>query len=374
MVITSSFEGGNIEVISCEKNTDIRLQIRKDTQTDHFQWFYFRLTGAEGFPCTLTIENASQATYPEGWANYQAVASYDRENWFRVPTRYDEKSLIIEHTPSKNSIFYAYFAPYSYERHLDLVHIAQDSGIFVLDSLGKTVMGREIDYLVAGEPSKSKKNIWITARQHCGETMASWFMEGFIGRLLDEFDPVSRTLLENCVFHIVPHMNIDGAILGNLRCNARGKDLNREWANPSIENSPEVYYVLNRMMETGVDLNLDIHGDEGLPYNFISSIEGIPAFDQRLNNLLTLFKTYWKEINPDFQTEYGYPKNEPGKANLAICSKQVGQRFNCLSMTIEMPFKDNANMPDPIYGWSPERAFHMGESILQVILRIFHDL
>lgn len=38
-------------------------------------------------------------------------------------------------------------------------------------------------------------------------------------------------------------MNPDGAVLGNLRTNARGVNLNREWLNPSMENSPEVFLV-----------------------------------------------------------------------------------------------------------------------------------
>jgi murein tripeptide amidase MpaA len=30
-------------------------------------------------------------------------------------------SSIVEHTPERNSIYYAYFEPYSHERHLDLL-------------------------------------------------------------------------------------------------------------------------------------------------------------------------------------------------------------------------------------------------------------
>lgn len=58
----------------------------------------------------------------------------------------------------------------------------------------------------------------------------------------------------------------DGAVRGHLRTNACGANLNREWATvkpeykaPSLERSPEVYYVLKKMDETGVDVCLDIH-------------------------------------------------------------------------------------------------------------------
>ncbi len=41
--------------------------------------------------------------------------------------------------------------------------------------------------------------------------------------------------------------------------------------------------------------------------------------------------------------------------------------FGCLAMTLEMPFKDNADMPDTIYGWSPERSMKLGASQLDAI-------
>lgn len=47
------------------------------------------------------------------------------------------------------------------------------------------------------------------------------------------------------------------------------------------------------------------------------------------------------------QSEIGYGYGPPGSANLALCSKQVGHRHGCVSVTLEMPFKDNADLPEP---------------------------
>ena len=137
-------------------------------------------------------------------------------------------------------------------------------------------------------------------------------------------------------------MNPDGSWRGHLRVNAAGANLNREWAEPSAERSPEVLAVRNFMDQQvlccpcphpaaaaarlallavfwclgkgevehrpkrswllslpakeallsgarctavllqGVDFLADVHGDEELPYNFIAGTEGIPSFDQRL--------------------------------------------------------------------------------------------
>ena len=104
-------------------------------------------------------------------------------------------------------------------------------------SLGQTLDGQEIDYFrLAGGPLQ----VWLYARQHPGETMAEWWMEGALERLLDDSDPVVRRLREKATFHVVPNMNPDGSRRGHLRTNAVGVNLNREWHAPSLERSPEV--------------------------------------------------------------------------------------------------------------------------------------
>ena len=123
-----------------------------------------------------------------------------------------------------------------------------------------------------------------------------------------------------------------------------------------------------------MDFNLDVHGDEGLPYNFISGIEGIPSFNNKLSKLTDSFMRNWKTNNPDMQDVHGYPKNDPGTANLNICSKNLGEEFSCFSQTLEMPFKQNDNIPDTITGWSAERSVKLGESVVVALLSIVDEL
>ena len=49
------------------------------------------------------------------------MASYDRSHWFRVPTTYHGSVMTVEHTPQRDAIWYAYFEPYSLERHQQLI-------------------------------------------------------------------------------------------------------------------------------------------------------------------------------------------------------------------------------------------------------------
>lgn len=373
MRISSNFDSGNIQVIRAENPQDIQLSIRHDNQSDFYQWFHFKLETQSFISHKLTITDLKNSAYPGGWENYQAVASYDRQEWFRVDCEFDGDNLTIQHTPEFENIYYAYFAPYSYERHLDLLSWAQKSTNCRQEYLGATIDGRDMSVLVVGQPEEGKKVIWVTARQHPGETMAEWLVEGFLERLLDEDDGLSRLLLDKAVFYVVPNMNPDGAVRGHLRTNANGFNLNREWQSPSMENSPEVFLVKQKMRETGVDMFLDVHGDEALPYNFVAGCEGNPNYNNRLKELEDCFKAALILATPEFQDEHGYTKDAPGKGNLTVATNAVGHEFDCLAYTLEMPFKDNIELPDPVYGWSPVRCKQLGEDVM-IAMRAVVDI
>jgi murein tripeptide amidase MpaA len=376
MKIDCEFDSGNVHVVSSGDSARIELEIRRDAGDEHSQWFHFRVQGARGQDCCFVLINASKTSYPEGWVDYRAVASSDGENWTRVPTTYENGELRISHRPESDEVFYAYFAPYDFTRHQRLLdQAALRAGVKGIH-LGETLDSRPLDGLVIDpvDGSVPAKTAWVIARQHPGETMAEWWMEGFLARLLDPDDALAVRLRRSLRFYLIPNMNPDGSVRGHLRCNAVGTNLNREWESPSLERSPEVLCVRDAMDRTGVAFCLDVHGDEALPYNFISAAEGIPSWSPRQNTLTETFKEAYERANPDFQREHGYPLDAPGEGNMTMCSNQVAQRFDCLAMTLEMPFKDNANAPDEAEGWSPERSRQLGRSVLEAIEAVVDSL
>ena len=374
MHISANFDAGNIEVINAEDQTNIQLAIRPDVGGEFFQWFNFRLSGEVGEQYVLNITNAEKASYLAGWEDYQAVASYDREYWFRLPTSYKDGKLTITAELACESIQIAYFAPYSYERHQDLLAAVQVHPLACLEHLGETLDKRDLTLVKVGNGDSKKRSIWITARQHPGETMAEWLVEGLLNSLLDEDSATAKLLLEKANFYIVPNMNPDGSVRGHLRTNAVGTNLNREWANPSLEKSPEVFHVINKMEETGVDLFYDVHGDEALPYVFLAGSQGTPSYNDRLAHLRDKFSEVLKLASTDFQSEFGYDIDAPGTANMTIATHWVAERFDCLANTLEMPFKENANLPFEDTGWSPERSIKLGEASLIAMLAVVDEL
>ncbi len=376
MKISSAFDGGRIEVIKADSPDDIQVNIKNDSHSDFRQWFYFRIQGIKDHNCVVKFLNAADCFIPTGWKDYDVCASVDREEWFRLPTDFDGQQMTVEFDADTDDIYLAYFAPYSFDRHLNLLAFAQQSDLCRLQSLGETVDGRDFDMLVIedGDVDVEKKNIWVIARQHPGETMAEWCAEGFIETVLDADNPTAKKMLQSCRFFVVPNMNPDGAYRGNLRTNATGANLNREWLEPSMEQSPEVYLVREQMHKHGVDAFIDMHGDEDIPYNFVAGCEGNPGYDDRLKDLEETFKAAFHAASPDFQDVHGYPKDEPGKGDLRIATNYVGETFKCLAYTLEMPFKDNHDLPDEQYGWSPERSKKLGEDIVIALNNSLHKI
>ncbi|UVI39416.1 M14 family metallopeptidase [Qipengyuania spongiae] len=366
--IDSSFDSGNIEVLSTT-GASARLAIPRDHMSEFKQWFHFRVSGAAGRELELNITGLNDSAYPDGWPDYDAVVSEDREYWGRASSSFDKDAdggtLTIRYTPASDLAWFAYFAPYSMERHHDLV--AESAACEGVDyvRLGATLDGQTVDCLELGEGAKQ---VWLYARQHPGESMAEWWMEGALEVLTDPTDPVAMVLRRECRFHIVPNVNPDGSRRGHLRTNAVGTNLNREWAEPTAEKSPEILAIRNHMDATGVDFAMDVHGDEAIPAAFLAGFEGIPSWTDEQGERFYRYQRILARRTPDFQTELGYPKSKPGTANLAISTNQVAERFGCTAMTLEMPFKDVTSMPDPAQGWSPERSKLLARDCLAALV------
>lgn len=378
MHINSNFDSGNIIVKGRDNDSAaFHLEIRNDNSSHFYQWFHYRLTGAKNTETKMIIGNAGGAAFIDGWDDYQAVASYDREHWFRIPTTsWDGVNLTITHTPEQNSVWYAYFAPYSMERHFDLIAQACQNSMVSLRVLGRTLDGQDIDMLTIERPGgqEDKLNCWIGARQHPGESMAEWWMEGALAFLLDANNPSSASLLDKCRFHIIPNINPDGSKRGHLRTNAAGVNLNREWADPSMEKSPEVFLVRQAMHELGCDFHMDVHGDEAIPQNFTAGYESIPSLTPAHQALYDKFQIALNDRTEEFQTEQGYGLVEAGTSDLKKCTDYVAEAFGCLAMTLEMPFKDHNDNPEAVQGWSPERSKALAIPCLLTLEALIEDI
>ena len=395
VTISSCFDAGNAEVVGFSDVT-VRLKIKADPYTvlekkTHMQWFAFRATPSSAATTKVKYElvNAGDVSFPDAWPGSEVCYSLDKKTWGRVKsTAYDGETKVLSWTfdhaasPSGAGVYFAYFDLYPYERQLELVAKCAAVGATVR-SIGQTLDGRELECVEVGN---GPLHAWVIHRQHPGESQASFFAEGLLTRLLGlghasgARDGLVIQLLRQVTFHVVPNMNPDGSVRGHLRVNASGANLNREWCTtgeyvaPTKERSPEVHAALAAMDRTGVDFFADVHGDEELPFSFIAGCEGLSIWGPRIKALQAAFLAAYARSNPDMQRRFGYEADAPLSSNLAICSNQIAQRFNCLGFTLEMPFKDCASNVGEGGPFQGERCAALGASLLDGLAYVVASL
>ena len=198
----------------------------------------------------------------------------------------------------------------------------------------------------------------MIARQHPGETMAEWFVDGMLERLLEHAATPSRgRCSQRAVVHVVPNMNPDGGVRGNLRTNAAGANLNREWlgaerraqsrgaARSRGDGRNRRRRVSRRPRRRG--LALCIRRRRRAPARLLGQAGAL----QR--SFIAAFKT----ASPDFQDVHGYPSDKDTKVNLTLASKYVGHTFGCLALTLEIAVQGQRQFPRP-GGGVERRAQH----------------
>lgn len=348
---------------------DVRLAIPDETGASFRQWFHFEARGVGAAKCAYAIVNAGACTYADAFEGYRVRASEDGERWFAVDTDWDGEVLRFFHEPGADTVRYAYFAPYPAARRARFVREAPARG-FAVEQIARTRAGDAVHALTIGAQDEGARTLWIIAHQHPGETMASWFAEGLVAKLGDRDDPSVASLLERARVCVVPCVNPEGARRGRHRTNPAGVDLNRQWWDCDERTSPEVFGVRRALYERGVDFFLDVHGDEHVPHVFVAGAEGNPHYTDRIEALEEAFSSAMLDATPLFQTEEGYPKDAPGKGDLRCAGNYVGEAFDCLSLTLEMPFKDEINAPDEACGWSPDRSRELAGSTVEALARV----
>lgn len=137
-------------------------------------------------------------------------------------------------------------------------------------------MGRKIPYLLFDAVKETKVVAFVIGRQHPGEAVGSWMMEGFLKALTQS----KEKCCEWITWVVIPMVNIDGVVLGNNRTGVLGHDFNRNWSSEesylgkSARLYPEISGILNliktyrKNYPKKIKLFLDLHGHSSQPNVF----------------------------------------------------------------------------------------------------------
>lgn len=200
-------------------------------------------------------------------------------------------------------------------------------------SIGQSFEGRPLYVLQLGKKSRrDKKAVWIDCGVHAREWIGPAFCQWFVKEALHSYhsDPVTRRLMNQLYFYIMPVFNVDGYHFSwtkdrfwrktrskNSKFHCRGVDANRNWkvkwceegasshpcdetyCGPYPESEPEVKAVANflRKQRKRVKAYISIHAyAQMLLYPYSYKYATIPNFDcvesAAHNAVLALYSAY----------------------------------------------------------------------------------
>ena len=277
--------------------------------------------------------------------------------------------MVIEHAPLHDSVYYAYFEPYSWERHLALLGRVDAS---------PRCAGRRPGHH-GGGPRSRTSSPWArraTARSRCGslpasipgETMAEWFVEGMLDRLLDVSDPVARALAARAVLHIVPNMNP-----GRQRARQPAHQRGRRQSQPGVDGA-----VAGAQPGSAFTFARRCRRPASTAFSTSTATRACPTCSPMATSAWRTIRRAWRHWSRASRRHCSSPirisrpstatrADKDTKVNLTIASKWVGHTFGGLALTLEMPFKDNADRPDPVLGWNGARSRRLGADALTAL-------
>lgn len=271
---TTDFEGASAENIQINSNSkEVVFSIRRDPGGDEHLWFYFKLEADNPIKPKFTLREPSKTHFFD-WSGVRPVVSEDGQNWYRAkkinyrfisPQKIknpEKEDKFTFYSPISSKILYvAYSFPYTSGNLNEYLYSIQEDNRVSIISIGKSDEDRDIFCMTIENRKISheeKKEIWIIAREHPGETPCSYVLEGVMHNLLNS--EYGNVLLEKYTFQIVPLLNIDGVVGGNYYRNQKGQRLDLGWG----EDKPkEIDLLLSRMkpgLESGkIKLLLSLH-------------------------------------------------------------------------------------------------------------------
>ena len=348
-----------------------RIGLKDDTNATTKDWFSFRVQQVPGRSLTFRLENLVTAS--SAWLFRQPVVSTDDgQSWSRITdTGSDSTTFIFSYTVQSADDWVALSPAYSFARYLALIEeLEADPAVAAVTEVGRTIGDNPLHHLeIRSQPVGTLPAVWAVARQHPGEPGGSYMMEGFL-RWAVSSDPDAVTLRSRAEIHAIPFLNADGVLAGNQRVNLAGLDLNRQWANPTLAESPSVYWAqdaITNFRDAGgqTRIMLDFHSAPKGRSNFFYYNQEASSSTPFYTEMRALIDTI-QSINGDFVPL------ENSVARPVQGERVRGWGFSELDthgLTIESSGNDVRYGPFTGQQMTPERLLALGEAVGRGILR-----
>ena len=358
LMIDAAFPGGNIIVDRIEGDTVFLRPDQRDSSTWWFYW-YFRVRGAASRTLTFQFEGNN----PIGTQGPAVSKDGGRTwSWFG-PQAVQKSSFAYAFDVQNPEVRFCFSIPYLESNLNEFLHQHSNDPHLAVRQLCRTRKGRPIQSLYVGKlKGDSKYSIFLSARHHACEMIASYSLEGLLEAVLAETE-LGRWFQNNVEILAIPFVDKDGVEDGDQGKNRKPHDHNRDYGNESIYPSiRSIRQFVPQWSRGKLDVVLDLHcpyisGD----YNEVIYIVGSsdPAVWKQQQKFAAILESVRKGDLPysaksslPFGTAWNTTNNFDG---LKSCSRwgaeQPGVR---LATTIEIPY---ANVDNTVVTTNNARAF-----------------
>jgi len=355
ITFTSEFNSGNMKQCSQVKENHFSILIASDCEGKYILnkisifkiWFYFGVMSEKERNIKISIDNLNNfyKIFKNGYKicynildenetpiSYQNQYKENEEiNWKRLEKDY-ELNLDVENNllsikfnfdlPKKRYVLFSFCFPWSYDKnesflkyikektknkniyyHDEILTFSKEKRnihLLTITSKKNIINNKKEPNLNGLFPDKNRCNlimhdkhiIFITARVHPGETPGTLTFNGILKLLVDNDNQMSKILLDNFIFKLIPIINVDGVSNGHFRLNMEGYNLNRCYLGPSPKITPENYaitklfyfYSSNFKVRYYFDLHADMN-TRGV-YTFGNALK---VFEEHVENVLFSF-------------------------------------------------------------------------------------
>ena len=354
-------------------------------------WFYFGVISENERNIKISIDNLNNFSYNfkngykicynileenETPSSYQNKYTEGEEtNWKRLETDYElnldneTNFLSIKFNfdlPKNRYVLFSFCFPWSYDKneaflkyikekvenkniyyHDEILTLSKEKRnihLLTITSKKNIIMNKKEENLNGLFPNKNRCNliqhdthiIFITARVHPGETPGTLTFNGILKLLIDNNNPMSKILLDNFIFKLIPIINVDGVSNGYFRLNTEGYNLNRCYLGPSPRITPENYAITKLFYFYSsyykVRYYFDLHADMNTRgvYTFGNALK---KFEDHVENVLFSFIFKINSSHVDFSHCIFTQRSMGTKAKNDIAGKEATSRVQFYQKT-----------------------------------------
>jgi Cytosolic carboxypeptidase N-terminal domain/Zinc carboxypeptidase len=264
--VHADFEGGNVAGVEFVAPDHVRVQARTDGSPRPL-WFHFCIEEATTPAVRVDLINADECLGPRlGWRFARPVFSSDGVHWQRVVrTNYVKETeqhgyfdftvpIVSRHT------YVAYCYPCYTTDLLPCLNACAARPDGDVRRLCLSAEGRPVPLVRLGNLAEPRCGVWVIARQHAGESPASFVAEGLLAWAAGD-DPQAAALRAEAALHVVPLVDVDGVFHGRCGKDREPVDFNRDWCETPTHPQIEALIAQTAAWAAGhpYDLLIDLH-------------------------------------------------------------------------------------------------------------------